>query len=93
MKRYVDKFIRIIDLLYQNTIYIIFGLFVIWLTFLSGFSTSYLNNHTEHTYYVKDNIILNIGVIIVVLFLVYFLYNRNIIQKFKTELEENDNYI
>ncbi len=92
MKRYVDKFIRIIDLLYQNTIYIIFGLFVIWLTFLSGFSTSYLNNHTEHTYYVKDNIILNIGVIIVVLFLVYFLYNRNIIQKFKTELEENDNY-
>lgn len=53
----------------------LFVLFISWLLLLSGFSTSYLS-YSEHTFFVRDHMLVNLAAAVVCLVLLALLHRK-----------------
>lgn len=73
-----DRFRRTIDFLSLAVVGVLFSIINVWLLLLSGFSTSYISTgSSEKTFFVRDNILLNLLVTALILLVLLVLRKKS----------------
>lgn len=68
---YENTAVKLAEKIIKYIIFFLFSIIIIWLILVAGFSTSYINISTEHTYFVKDNILWNMAACVILVAVVF----------------------
>lgn len=92
-KNAMDKVINKIIQSYKGSVLLLYSAILFFLTFISACSTSYISaDVSEHTYFVKDQIGLNVGIWLLVIILIVIWKKNPFVQRFVCRIEDDDRY-